>query len=42
MDFSVEKKEKGDYEYRQQLKQFKQSQKQQRTQRKSKRRYTDE
>lgn len=42
MEFSVEKKGKDDYEYRQQLRQFKQSQKQQRNQRKSKRSNNDE
>lgn len=42
MDFSVEKKDRSGFEYKQELREFKKDQKQQRTQRKSKRRYTDE
>ena len=42
MIFRVEKKDRGGFEYKQELREFKKDQKQQRAQRKSKRRYTNE
>lgn len=42
MDVVAEKKDRGSFEYKQELREFKKDQKQQRTQRKSKRSYNDE